>query len=142
MQQFHQVPTTPLFLDTCHGRTAAACAQHPSLTALASLRSALFCTRTTRTLSPLLPAKYELLTECFSKAQCAVCIRHPCTRTASRGCYGRRERGKGCELASLSTLLQEVPICNLAFHVMPRQRLYPDDFGQITIFAYSLPGSS
>ena len=40
---FHQVPTAPLFLDSCHWRTAAACTQHPYLTALAPLSSAFFC---------------------------------------------------------------------------------------------------
>ena len=50
------------------------------------------------------PTKWErqhgLLTERFSKAKCAVCIRHPCTRITSRGCHGRRGRGKGREHAS------------------------------------------
>ena len=146
VQQFHQVPTTPLFLDTCHWRTAAACAQHPSLTVLAPLSSALFCTRTTCTLSHPLPTIHGLLTEPFSEAQAPMCGLHPppmhahCTRIRSRGCYGRRERGNGREIGRLSTPLQKVPVRNLAFHVMPRQRLYPVDFGQITIFAWPLPG--
>ena len=36
--------------------------------------------------------------------------------------------------------LQKVPIVTLAFQVMPRQRLYSGDVGQIPIVARPLPG--
>ena len=52
------------------------------------------------------------------------------------------EKGQRDKLARLSTPLQKVPVPDLAFHVMPRQRLYHDDFGQSAIFARSLPGIS
>ena len=64
--------------------------------------------------------KHGLLTECYSK---------PNVRQKARTC-------------ATFTPLQKVPVRNLTFHVMPRQRLYPDDFGQIAIFAWSLPGIS
>ena len=83
---------------------------------------------------------------CSPNMDCPMCGLHPppmhahCTRITIRGCYERQKRGKGRELARLSTPLQKVPVRNLAFHVMPRQRSYPNDFGQITIFAWSLLG--
>ena len=45
-----------------------------------------------------------------------------------------------CKHSRTTTSLQKVTIVALAFHVMPRQRLYPDDFGQIPIFARPMPG--
>ena len=146
-RQFHQVPTTPLFLDTCHWRTAAARAQYPYLTALAPLSSALFCicTRTTRTLSHPLPAEHGLLAERFSKPNVRFAsATHACALHAHNKprLLWKTTKGEGREHARLSTPLQKVPVRNLTFHVMPRQRLYPDDFGQITISAWSLSGIS
>ena len=45
-----------------------------------------------------------------------------------------------CKYVRTRKSLQKVTIVALAFHVMSRQRLYPDDFGQIPIFACPLPG--
>ena len=134
-------------LDTCHWRTAAARAQYPYLTALAPLSSALFCicTRTTRTLSHPLPAKHGLLAERFSKPNVRFAsATHACALHAHNKprLLWKTTKGEGREHARLSTPLQEVPVRNLTFHVMPRQRLYPDDFVQITISAWSLSGIS
>ena len=114
---------------------------------LAPLSIALFCigTRTTRTLSHPLPAKHGLLTERFSKPNvrfASATHAYALHAHSKLRCYGRRGRGKGRELVRLSTPLQKLPVRNLALHVMPRQRLYPNDFGQITIFAWSLAGIS
>ena len=55
-----------------------------------------------------------------------ICCLHPptmhahCTRITSCGCYGRRERDNGHELARLPKPLQKVPVRHLALHVMPR----------------------
>ena len=45
-----------------------------------------------------------------------------------------------CKHSRTTRSLQKVPIVASAFHVMPRQRLYTDDFGQILKFAWPLPG--
>ena len=45
-----------------------------------------------------------------------------------------------CKHSRTTKSLQKVPTVALAFHVMSRQRLYSDDFGQIPIFAWPLPG--
>ena len=45
-----------------------------------------------------------------------------------------------CKHSRTTKSLQKVPIVPLAFHAMPRQRLYSDDFGHITIFSWPLPG--
>ena len=141
---FTRCPQHHYFL-TRHWRTEAACAQY--LTALAPLSSALFCigTRTTRTLSHPLPVKHGLLTERFYKPNVrftSATHAYALHAHSKPRCHGRRGRGKGRELVRLSTPLQKVPVRNLALHAMPRQRLYPDDFGQITIFAWSLAGIS
>ena len=53
-----------------------------------------------------------------------------------------RQRNRGPYIRQLFMPLQKVPIRTLPFHGMSRQRLYPDDFGQITIFAWPPPGIS
>ena len=45
-----------------------------------------------------------------------------------------------CKHSRTTKSLHKVPIVAMAFHVMPRQRLYSDDFGQIPIFACPLSG--
>ena len=45
-----------------------------------------------------------------------------------------------CKHSRTTKSPQKVPIVASAFHVMPRQRLYSDDFGQIPKFAWPLPG--
>ena len=49
---------------------------------------------------------------------------------------------RGPDIRQLFMPLQKVSVRTLASHVMPRQRLYPDDFDHITIFARSPPGVS
>ena len=65
-----------------------------------------------------------------------------CTRIASRVAMEDEEGAKGANLCDFPRRYKKVPVRNLALHVMPRQRLYPDDLGQITVFAWSLAGIS
>ena len=51
----------------------------------------------------------------------------------------KTRKGQRARTCVTSHAVQKVPVRNLAFHVMPRQRLYPDDFGRITIFTWPLP---
>ena len=160
VRQFHQVPTTPLFLDTCHWRTAAVRAQYPYLTALALWVVHCFAFAPARHgHCRILCPQHGLLTECFSKPNVRFAsATHACALHAHNkprllwktrkgeveegGRRGRGRKGEGREHVRLSTPLQKVPVRSLTFHVMPRQRLYPDDFGQITMSAWSLSGIS
>ena len=47
-----------------------------------------------------------------------------------------------CKHSRTTKSLQKVPIVALAFHVMPRQPLYSDDFSQIPILAWPLPSNT